>query len=440
MHISVNDYMDDTNEIFFNENIKSVNKVVELLLLTCAAVPVAFTILTLIKIWRVPHSYSALMFFYSVFCFVIAHWLNRFPKTQKIGMYFGIIAAALFVELLAVKNIIQVNITYAAVPFLSCLYFNKRVTVTSTLTSFALMVFALFIRSKTVLTVMATDVQLHTPQTWFISTLVGYSIEFLFIFLIALTMANRSHKAIELLHSQNVNLQKTQDMIIGFVASCLGSHDLFTGRHVQHTKHYVRIIATKLRDLGYYRDILTDETIHLYETAAFLHDIGKIHVPEGVLNKIGKFTEEEYNVMKSHPVEGKRLLEQLPKIGDGEFNKIAIDMAFCHHEKWDGSGYPCGLKGEEIPLSARIMAAADVMDALISKRLYKEPFTINEAIDIFNDSVSKNFEPCIVEATIACQMEIAELAKTFKMQEAETEKQEVEWWENYHNSIKKFET
>ena len=353
-------------------------------------------------------------------------------------MYFGIIATAVFVELLAVKNIISVNITYAAVPFLSCLYFNKRITVTSTITAFVLMVIALFVRSKTVLSIMATDVQVHTPQTWFISSLVGYSIEFLFIFLLALTMAQRSHKAIELLHTQNVNLQNTQDMIIGFVASCLGSHDLFTGRHVQHTKHYVKIIATKLRELGYYQDILTDENIHLYETAAFLHDIGKIHVPEGVLNKIGKFTEEDFNVMKTHPVEGKRLLEQLPKIGNGEFNKIAIDMAFCHHEKWDGTGYPRGLKGEEIPLCARIMAAADVMDALISKRLYKEPFTINEAIVIFNDSISTSFEPCIVEATIECQEEIKELAKAFKMQEAETEKKEVEWWQNYHNSMNKY--
>ncbi len=431
--------MNDTTELFFNENIRSVNKVVEILILTCAVVPVSFCILTLCGIWRVPHSYSALMFSYSVLCFFIAHALNRSWRTQNIGMYFGIIATALFVELLAVKNIISVNITYAAVPFLSCLYFNRKITITSTLTAFALMVFALFLRSRTVLTVMATDVQVHTPHTWFISSLVGYSVEFLFIFLLALTMANRSHKAIELLHTQNVNLQNTQDMIIGFVASCLGSHDLFTGRHVQHTKHYVKIIATKLRDLGYYTDVLTDETIHLYETAAFLHDIGKIHIPEGVLNKIGKFTEEDYKVMKTHPVEGKRLLEQLPKIGDGRFNQIAIDMAFCHHEKWDGTGYPRGLKGEEIPLCGRIMAAADVMDALISKRLYKEPFTINEALNIFNDSIEKQFEPCIVEATKACQSEIEQLARTFKMQEAETEKQEVEWWENYHNSMKKFD-
>lgn len=330
--------MNDNTELFFNENIRSVNKVVEILLLTCAVVPLAFCVLTLLGIWRVPHDYSALMFSYSVFSFFVAHGLNRFPKTQKIGMYFGIIAAAGFVELLAVKNIIQVNITYAVVPFLSCLYFNKKVTITSTITGFALMVFALFVRSKTVLTVMATDVQVHNPHTWFISSLVGYTIEFLFIFLLALTMANRSHKAIELLHTQNVNLKNTQDMIIEFVASCLGSHDLFTGRHVQHTKHYVKIIATKLRDFGYYTDVLTDETIHLYETAAFLHDIGKIHIPEGVLNKIGKFTEEDYKVMKTHSVEGKRLLEQLPKVGDGRFNQIAIDMAFTHHEKWDGTG------------------------------------------------------------------------------------------------------
>ncbi|MCR5699667.1 MAG: HD domain-containing protein [Treponemataceae bacterium] len=434
------------NELFFDENIRSVNKVVEILILICAVVPIAFCLLTIAGIWRVPHSYSALMFSYSIVAFLIDYFLNKFQKTRKIAMYFGIICSAVFVELLAVKNLIQVNITYAAVPFLSCLYFNKKLTITSTATSFVLMIFALFVRSRTVLEVMAKDAMIHTPNTWFISCLVGYSIEFLFIFLIALTMANRSHKAILLLQKQsddlqgqNENLKTTQDMIIGFVASCLGSHDLFTGRHVQHTKEYVRIIAKKLSENGFYKDQLDDETIHLYETAAFLHDIGKIHIPEGVLNKIGKFTEEDYEVMKTHPAEGKKLLEQLPTIDDGTFNKIAVDMAFCHHEKWDGSGYPRGLKGEEIPLCARIMAAADVMDALISKRLYKEPFTIDEAIEIFQDSVGKHFEPCIAEATIDCREQIIEIARNFKKLESESEQKEVEWWENYHKSMKKYD-
>ena len=127
--------MNDTSELFFDENIRSVNKVVEILILTCAVVPVAFCILTLCGIWRVPHTYSAVIFFYSIFSFLFAHDLNKFQKTQKVGMYFGIIATAVFVELLAVKNIIQVNITYAAVPFLSCLYFNKKITITSTITA-----------------------------------------------------------------------------------------------------------------------------------------------------------------------------------------------------------------------------------------------------------------------------------------------------------------
>jgi HD-GYP domain-containing protein (c-di-GMP phosphodiesterase class II) len=203
-------------------------------------------------------------------------------------------------------------------------------------------------------------------------------------------------------------------MIIGFVASCLGSHDLFTGRHVQHRKRYVRIIATKLRDLGYYEDILTDETIHLYETAAFLHDIGKIHVPEGVLNKIGKFTEEDYKVMKTHPVEGKRLLEQLPKIGDGRFNQIAIDMAFTHHEKWDGTGYPVGMKGEEIPLSARIMAVSDVFDALVSTRSYKKPFTFEEAMKIIVDGSGTHFDPKIVKVFSENADKVKEIADEHK--------------------------
>ena len=166
--------MTDTTELFFNENIRSVNRAVEILLLHCAGVPVAFYILTLCGIWRVPHYYSAIIFAYSIMSYCIAHWFNKYPKTQKLGMYFGIIAAAIFVELLAVKNIIQVNITYVAVPFLSCLYFNKKITITSIITCFVLMVAALFVRSRTILTVMATDVEFHTPRTWFISSILSY--------------------------------------------------------------------------------------------------------------------------------------------------------------------------------------------------------------------------------------------------------------------------
>ena len=126
---------------------------------------------------------------------------------------------------------------------------------------------------------------------------------------------------------KNKELDETQYKIIQFVAKCLGSHDLFTGRHVIHTQKYVEVIAKELRDDGCYVEELTDENIRLFQAAAFLHDIGKIHVPEGVLNKIGKFTPAEFEIMKSHPTEGKKLLGYLPPIEGGAFNKIAVEPA-----------------------------------------------------------------------------------------------------------------
>ena len=199
---------------------------------------------------------------------------------------------------------------------------------------------------------------------------------------------------------KNNQLAETQFKIIQFVAQCLGSHDLFTGRHIMHTQKYVEVICNELVRMGYYTEELTKKNIQLFVNAAFLHDIGKIHVPEGILNKIGKFTEEEFAMMKCHPEEGKKLLDFLPKIDDGKFNEIAKEMTYCHHEKWDGTGYPRGLVGENIPLCARIMAAADVLDALISQRLYKEPMSIDETIDVFEKSKGMHFEPCIADAVI----------------------------------------
>lgn len=230
-------------------------------------------------------------------------------------------------------------------------------------------------------------------------------------------------------------LQENQFYLMEFVAQLLGSHDLFTGRHVIHTKTYVELIAKKLRELGYYADELTDETIKNMKAAAFLHDIGKIHIPEGILNKNGRFNEEEYDLMRCHPEEGAKLIDFLPLVDKGNFNKIAEEMTLCHHEKWDGTGYPYHLKGNEIPLSARIMAAADVLDALLSQRLYKSPMPISQALETFRQSSNTHFEPCIVEAVIALQDKVDEIDKSFKETEAATNEEELAWWDNYHEMI-----
>lgn len=232
-------------------------------------------------------------------------------------------------------------------------------------------------------------------------------------------------------------LNDNQFYLMEFAAQILGSHDLFTGRHVIHTQTYVEMIAEKLRELGYYTEELTDSTIKNMKTASFLHDIGKIHIPEGILNKNGKFVKEEFELMRCHPEEGAKLLDFLPLLDEGRFNKIAEEMALCHHEKWDGSGYPYHLKGTEIPLAARIMAGADVLDALISRRLYKSPIPVAEAIETFKESSGTHFEPCIVEAVIALKDKIEEVDRSFKETEAAMNEEELAWWDNYHELIER---
>ena len=172
--------------------------------------------------------------------------------------------------------------------------------------------------------------------------------------------------------------------------------------------------------------------------AALLHDTGKIRIPQHIVNKIGKYTKEEYEIMKTHPMEGRKLLEGMPVIDDGGFNVTAKEMALYHHERWDGSGYPYGVAGDTIPLCARILAAADVLDALISPRLYKEPKSIEDAIKVFEEEKGKSFEPCIADAVIALKNEIVALDLDFKTYEGAKFDDELARWKKYYPELKNF--
>lgn len=450
--------MSIADEDFFNENIVKVNKMVETILIAAVFVPIAFLILTLIGIWSVPTNYSVSVICVSLFSAIVAHLLNKNQKLQIVSMYFGLIATSVFVFMLGYKGVIVITVSYCFVPLISCLYYNKKLTNITTVINFLLVLVMYRLRSHTVSIV---KIGYKSANTWFIENVIGITIEFIFVYIITNYISVRTNKTLRALiasqeerdraydklkdntqtivrmNSQlaekNHELSEAQYRIIQFVAQVLGSHDLFTGRHVMHTRKYVEIISKELRAEGFYTKELTDTNIELFQTAAFLHDIGKVHIPEGVLNKTGKFTPEEFDLMKCHPAEGKKLLEYLPPLEDGVFNEIAQQMALCHHEKWDGSGYPNHISGEEIPLCARIMAAADVLDALISQRLYKEPVSIDEAMEIFRKSSGMHFEPCIAQAVINCRQMIAIIDADFKTAEASTNAQELEWWMKYHS-------
>ena len=191
---------------------------------------------------------------------------------------------------------------------------------------------------------------------------------------------------------------KMQDGLIVTMADMVENRDSDTGAHIQKTAAYVKIIVEGLQKKGYYAEKIDAKFISDVVRSAPLHDIGKINIPDAVLNKPGKLTDEEFEIIKTHTTVGKKIMEDAISTVMGEnYLKEARNMAAYHHERWDGKGYPDGLHGEIIPLSARIMAVADVFDALTSPRVYKPAFPLDKALDIIKEGKGTQFDPKCVE-------------------------------------------
>jgi len=210
-------------------------------------------------------------------------------------------------------------------------------------------------------------------------------------------------------------LTELQDVAMVAMGALAESRDPETGNHIRRTQHYVRVLAQELANYPQYEETLTPETITSLYKSAPLHDIGKVGVPDYILLKPGKLTDEEFEAMKLHTVYGRDALVAAEKEIDtaDNFLKFAKEIAYSHQEKWDGSGYPEGLSGEDIPLSARLMAVADVYDALISKRVYKPAFSHEKAFGIIVEGKGSHFDPILVDCFVAVADKFAQIAKQF---------------------------
>ena len=203
-----------------------------------------------------------------------------------------------------------------------------------------------------------------------------------------------------------------QNAVIEHLADIIESRDIETGEHIKRTKQYVSILVNKMKNEEKYRKELDPLMCEYIINSAPLHDIGKIAVSDLILCKPGKLTEEEFNKMKTHTTKGGEIIENiLHDLGNEDFLRVAFDIATSHHEKWNGDGYPYGKKGEEIPLPGRIMAIADVFDALVSKRIYKSPMPMDEAIQVIIHDAGTHFDPDIVEVFKEVKEEFIESAK-----------------------------
>lgn len=226
------------------------------------------------------------------------------------------------------------------------------------------------------------------------------------------TLRNYSSRLEAEVAQRTHELSTIQDVTILTMASLAETRDNETGNHIRRTQLYVRELALALRHHPRFRDVLTAQNIELLYKSAPLHDIGKVGVPDDILRKPGKLTTDEFEQMKLHTVYGRDAIRRAEVLldADASFLRFAREIAYAHQEKWDGSGYPEGLAGDAIPLSTRIMAVADVYDALISARVYKPAFSHAEAVDILRRGRGQHFDPDILDAFLDLESTFEDIA------------------------------
>ena len=226
----------------------------------------------------------------------------------------------------------------------------------------------------------------------------------------------------ELVRERTRELELTQEVTIEAMATLAEYRDPETGGHIQRTKRYVKLLAEHLKNHPKFTTVLDDRAIWMLYLSAPLHDIGKVGVRDNILLKPGKLTDEEFAEMKKHTTYGRDAIHSAgQRLGGESFLRYAEEIAHSHQEKWNGSGYPQGLKGEEIPVSGRLMAVADVYDALISKRVYKPPFSHGKAVAIIAEGRDTHFDPDMVDKFLEIHEEFRQIAIEYADHDEERE-------------------
>lgn len=329
--------------------------------------------------------------------------VTRVRPNNKGNKYLLIALALPSLFAISIEQGTHFSITFIVVPICSCIYYNEKFTKNTLLAFYFSMIASLGIKS-----IYMPDTAVNVPRTtWFTYYATGTTIEYIFVGIFCIYIVRDVRKLIIRNFEHKKNIKDIQEKLILGFANIVETKEAGSERHIRRICEYIRILSTKLMKSGAFYGLISEHYIDLLVRAVPFYDVGKISIPLSILNKEEKLTPEEFEIVKHHPVESAEFItRRLSDLEDSELLQIAYDMALYHHEKIDGSGYPYNLEGDAIPLSARILTVIDILDALLSKRSYKEAYTIDKALEIIENMSGKTLDKTIVNALIECKDEI----------------------------------
>jgi len=390
---------------FFDENEQRVNQIVSKMFylgnLTGPAIILAryFNIFPGVA-YKPVIIFTILLLGLSIFQFIFS---KKYPYSH-VTKYISLGSLEFLVAFLSTRDGLCLFISYVFVTFLSCMYYNKRFTAGVSIVSYVVMIITLLFRSTLVIPEPADGL---VGMEWFAAYGFGATIEFFVCFIISYNITKISRETLDTQHDQDQKIRTMQSQLITGFANLIESKDPTTGEHIKRTSKYVELISKKLRELGFYTEKLTDSEIAYMVKAAPLHDIGKMEIPDAILTKPGKLTPKEFELIQQHTLMGEKLIDtNLSNVEDVRYTEIAEVMALFHHEWWNGKGYPFHLIGNKIPLPARIMAAADVLDALLTVRPYKDAIPLDDTLVVMENLSGIQFDPAVITAVFALKEEI----------------------------------
>lgn len=402
----------DTKEFLRRNEFDANKKVAQAMMITFFIFTVIF-ILNILGIFIIPQGVMNVAYALSGILLIAPTFINKivggYNKTLK---YVYVSFSALFILVSGILLSYHLPVVYAYPIVIAGIYFSKKVT------NFSIII-TIFVTILAQLFGFYEDF-LHDANFNNLYELVMFSIIPKTFCLLAFSALLRflTERTSYLLQVQRENdeehISLSDDMISGF-ATLVENRDSNTGMHIKRTSLYVELLAKHLATKEKYKDIITEAFIDNLIKAAPMHDVGKISVPDSILQKPGPLTPDEFDVMKTHAAKGGRIiLQTFGHVGNESYRKMAYEVVRYHHEKWNGRGYPEGRRGEDIPLSARIMAVCDVFDAISQNRCYRSAMSMDECFKIIADGSNVDFEPEIAAAFTELRPKIEKICNEFK--------------------------